>query len=127
MVSLMPNGITRHAIGRHAELRDELSFHRARVHEDVVAEPVLNAKRQAVEPPIAAVARRDVDVVRRQDDALANQPVVGHQEGAVEELELVVPQDVEDWGPRASHVRKQPGVVPENAAGLLCEMATSSR
>src|SRR5262249_4984218 len=111
-------GSHRHAMGWHGELRHELAFHRIGVHEHVMAEPILNAKRAPIEPAVPAVARRSVHVVHCKNDALSNHPVVGHQEGAVEDLEFVVPENVKKWCARAGRVLKQSSVIQQDAPRL---------
>ena len=81
---------------RHAEVLDELVFHLRRVDEDAIGEPVLDAQREAIAPRVVAVPLARIDVVGGERDPLAEQLVVEHQQRAIEELELVVPQDVED-------------------------------
>ena len=96
----MPNGIT--VIARSATRKSLRSsaFMAFGVDEDVVGEPVLDLEAEPVHARIAAVALGRVDVVRGQRDLPAAQPVVEHQRGAIEHLELVVPEDVEDRQPR---------------------------
>src|SRR4051812_36753959 len=102
-----------------AKFCSQLLFHPARVDEDVVHQPILNAQREPVEPAVVAVPASGIHVMDRQNQALPVHPVIEHQNRAVEELNLVVPEDVKYLCIACSGVANQLVVI----RGQACEFA----
>jgi hypothetical protein len=65
------------------------------MNENVMAQIVLNSKRKAVQVGIVCISFAGVHVMHGKNNFLAEQSVVEHQERAIKELELIVPQKME--------------------------------
>ena len=85
----------------------------------MVGEVVLRPKRKTIQPSITRVPLILVDIVNRENQLLPQEFVVGHQNGAIEPLKLVVPQNMKDFGLCFQRVEKEPGVVCKHSRELL--------
>src|SRR5262249_47631453 len=76
-----------------AEFLHHFLLHFSGVNKQVVGESILGAQCKTIQACIFAVSLIGIDVVGGENYLFAQTPVVKHQEGPVEELESVVPQD----------------------------------
>ena len=104
-----------HRLLGNAEILDQLISHLAGVNEDMVAQPVLHSEREPVEPRIIAVPLPLIHIVRGESDLFSQHPVIEHQQSAVEELDLAVPQDMKHGRPRQSGIAHQRRVMSQDA------------
>ena len=68
---------------------DQFSFHFFGMDENVVAQPILDFQGKSVQKRIVRVPLAGVHVVRRQNDLFAQRLVIQHQQGAVENSNLL--------------------------------------
>jgi hypothetical protein len=86
--------------------------------EEMIGQPILGAKRHAIENRIVRIAGTGINVVRGQDNLLSQQLVVEHQQGSIKPLDSVVPKDVKDWGLSRRGVADEPDVIPRKPVDL---------
>src|SRR5215469_12054160 len=101
----------------------KLFLHFFGMDENVIAEEILNPKSEVIEKRVIAVAPCLIYVVSCKNDLLAQHFVVQHQESAVEELDLVVPQNMQNPGPGTSGVADKSRVVDHESPQLVHESA----
>src|SRR5437868_12237808 len=94
-----------------AKLIDELALHLLRVNEDMIGKPILHSQREAIEGGISRIPLTRVHIVNGQNGLFPESPVVKHQQRSIEQLELVVPENMEDYGLGGSGIADQFGVV----------------
>ena len=58
-------------------------------------------------------------IVRSEKDSLPEEPVVEHQQRAIEKLKFVVPQDIKDSWLGSGGITNQPAVVQQHPEDLL--------
>jgi hypothetical protein len=81
-------------------------------------EPILRLEGQTIEHPIVSIPLPDVDIVDGEHETLAKQPVVDQEEGPIEDLQLVVPEYVEDLWPGSDCVPQEPQIIGEHTDNL---------
>src|SRR3984885_14982410 len=81
--------------------------------EDVVCEPILNSQRKPIETGIPGVPPACIYVVHCEGNSFPKSLVVEHQQRAIEQLELIVPEDVKDSRLGCSDVTNQLDVVSQ--------------
>src|SRR5690606_21154775 len=102
----------------HLKVVLELLLHLIGVHEKMIGEPILDSQSDPIEPTVVAVSPRGIDVMSGEDHLATADAVIEHQDGAIEVLELVVPQYVKDRRLRSRRVDDQPSVILQEATCL---------
>src|SRR5690242_1076356 len=85
----------------------ELPFHLVCVDKDVVSEHVLDSQRCSIQERIRQIPLPRVDVVRGECDLFAEEPVIYHQYCTVEQLEVVIPENVQNFRAWAGGIAEQ--------------------
>src|SRR5947207_11084452 len=89
------------------------------MNEHVVDAPIQESQREPVdELPLPAVARLVVDVVRREEQLLAEEFEISVQQGPLDVRELAKPQDVEEPGVGAGRECQEAAVVAQHTPDL---------
>ena len=88
------------------------------MHENVVGQAILRPQRRAIEPRVGPVSHACIHVVNREDDLLSQPLVIERQQRAIERVELVVPEDVENLRDGRGRITQQPAVVDQNSPDL---------
>src|SRR5207249_11091651 len=76
-------------------------------------------EREPVQPVVIRVPLSNVDVVNSKQDFFTKEFVIDHQERAIEELKLIVPQNVEYGCRGRGRVTKQAQVIKGNSKQLF--------
>ena len=108
----------------NVKLLEELTPHLLRVNKDMIGQPVLNSQGQTVEKRVVGVSLARIHVVRGERDLLSQHLVVEHQQRPIEDLELVVPQDVQDLRPCGRGVAEESRIVDQHSRHLRRETGT---
>src|SRR6266550_3169130 len=96
---------------RYTKALDELFFHRGRMNENVVGQAILNSQCEAIEDRVVRIPLGRINVMCGEGDLLPLQFVIEHQQGSIEGVKLIVPQDMEDRRLRARRVSDKSRIV----------------
>ena len=70
-------------------------LHPVGVYKDVVGKAILDSQGKPVEHRVFRVSARRVNVMRGENNLLSEEFVIHHEQSAVQELDFVVPENVE--------------------------------
>ena len=97
-VLLIPNGITLTLLFGNTKLGYQFTFHSFRCERKCDRSNYTELSVKAIQPRIVRIPFARVHVVGGEDDPFTQQLVIEHQQRAVEELELIVPENVKNLG-----------------------------